>query len=74
MELVELVRVTLAGCREQDRPEPGETEVESRIEPEKPLIDVNAIVDVPGAPARMETLAGVAPMVKSFTWYWTVAV
>ena len=55
-------------------PVEGVTEVASVSVPENPLSPVTVIVNVTATPTRVETLAGLAVMVKSWARYLTLVV
>ncbi len=63
----------LEGVRVQVRPE-GEAEYVRVTVPVKLLTGAIVNVELPDAPARTETLVGLAARVKSVTWTVTVAV
>lgn len=64
--------VMVPGLRVHDRL--VELVVTSRLTvPANPLIGVTTIVEVPATPAFKVTLPGLADIVKSWTWYATVA-
>jgi len=54
-------------------PVEGVAEFESVTVRENPLRPVTVIVDAPATPTLVETLAGLAVMAKSWTWYVTIA-
>jgi len=65
--------VTLVGVRVQVRPVAGETVAVRETIPLKPFRAVTVTVEVPEAPARTVTVAGLAAIVKSWTVKVTVA-
>jgi hypothetical protein len=64
---------TLAVLREQLSPLDGETETVRLTVPEKPLMLVKVIVEVPVAPVFTVTVVGFSVMEKSWTMKVTVA-
>jgi hypothetical protein len=65
--------VTLVGVRVQVKPVAGETVAVRETIPLNPFRAVTVIVEVPEAPARTVTVAGLAAIVKSWTVKVTVA-
>jgi len=65
--------VTLVGVRVQVKPVAGETVAVRETIPLNPFRAVTVTVDVPEAPARIVTVAGLAAIVKSWTVKVTVA-
>jgi hypothetical protein len=61
----------LVGDRPQTKPVGGEVVTESCIVPGNPCRPVIVIAEVPVAPARTETLVGLATRAKSWTEYET---
>jgi hypothetical protein len=65
--------ITLVGDRVHVKPVAGATVADSDTVPLKPCNAVTVIVEVPDAPARTVTFAGLAAIVKSWTVNVTVA-
>ena len=73
MEVWDAPRTMLLGVRVQVRPAGETLEVRATV-PVNPLRGATVIVDVAAAPARADTLVGLALTLKSFTVTVTVAV
>jgi hypothetical protein len=64
----------LEGLQLASSPVEGVTEVVSVTVPENPLRPVTVIVDMAATPTLVDTLEGLAVMVKSWTWYLILVV